>query len=104
VSYLADYAPAQELGFDEAELEQLFSLRGRASHAQSKKGIEELAAVEQECGRKLQRLKNLVERVLLTKKTWGSPTTTVEELTRLESYIGKDGKSVRLFRAFPAEP
>jgi hypothetical protein len=58
-------------------------LRGRASHAESKAGYDELVAVERECGRKVARLKNLVERVLLTKKNWGYPTVAVDERTEV---------------------
>jgi hypothetical protein len=91
VKLLANYPPAQQLGFDAEELGELHILRGRASHAQSKAGMRELIAVERECGLRLARLKNLVERVTLTKKTWGYPTIVVEELAPLRQYVGRKG-------------
>jgi hypothetical protein len=94
VALLASYPPAQRLRFEVAELAELNVLRGRASHAQSKAGVDELIAVERECGRRLGRLKNLVERVILTKKSWGYPTTAVEELAPLQAYIGPGGEQV----------
>ena len=42
----------------------------------------------------LPRLKNLVERVILTKKSWGYPTRAVEELARLQGYVGSNGEHV----------
>jgi hypothetical protein len=65
-------------------------LRGRASHARSKRGIREVRAVTQECRAKLPRLKSLVERVIATKKTWGAPTIAFETLFRLAGYVGPD--------------
>ena len=88
VGSLAAYVPATEMGFDEDELKDLLVWRGRASHAQSKAGERELVAVEAECGKRLPRLKNLAERVILTKKTWGSPTGAVDELAPLSGYVG----------------
>lgn len=94
VELLSQYPPARQLEFDEVELRDLLILRGRASHAQSKVGLRELVAVERECGRKLARLKNLVERVILTKKSWGYPTLAVEELAPLDAYVGRNGQQV----------
>jgi hypothetical protein len=94
VQLLAAYPPARQLGFDVKELADLRVLRGRASHAQSKAGVSELIAVEQECGRRVVRLKNLVERVILTKKSWGYPTVGVEELAPLAAYVGPAGEQV----------
>lgn len=94
VALLADYKPAQAMRFNEAELRELLTLRGRASHAQSKAGLRELAAVKRDCGARIGRLRNLVERVILTKKSWGYPTTGVEELARLDAYIGPNGEQV----------
>ena len=94
IQLLASYPPVQQLGFDDGELRDLLILRGRASHAQSKAGVHELMAVERECGRCLTRLKNLVERVILTKKSWGYPTTGVEELAPLQQYVGPRGEQV----------
>ena len=47
--------------------------------------------MEHDCGRKVTRLKNLVERVLLTKKEWGSPSLAIEELAPVEAYVTADG-------------
>jgi hypothetical protein len=101
VALLSDYRPAQKLGFDKSELEALRILRGQASHAVSKAGLKELVRVERECAEKLPRLKSLVERVILTKKDWGYPTTGVEELTPVQAYVGKDG-GVKLIRRLPS--
>jgi hypothetical protein len=98
VQLLASYPPTQQLSFDAEELRDLLVLRGRASHAQSKVGVSELIAVERECGRRVARLKNLVERVILTKKSWGYPTIGVDELTPLGGYVGPSGEQV-IFRA-----
>ncbi len=88
VALLAKYEPARKLHFDETEIKQLHVLRGRASHAQSSAGIKELVYVDQECAKQLPRLKNLCERVLLTKKAWGYPTLGTKELIPLAGYIG----------------
>jgi hypothetical protein len=93
VNDLAEYAPAHELGFDNAELEVLKALRDRASHAQMRGGLAEFNRVEADCGAKLSRLKSLVERVLLTKQDWGRGSKAVEELTPLWGYVGADGQN-----------
>lgn len=96
VALLADYPAAQQLGFDASELRELYMWRGRASHANGG-GLDELVRVEYECGRRLGRLKNLVERVILTKEEWGCPTTgdsAVEELAPLQAYVRRDGTLV----------
>jgi hypothetical protein len=85
---LASYPPAQELGFGRKELKDLLVLRGKASHAESKAGVSHLIALEHECRRRLPRLKNLVECVILTKKTWGLPTLDVGALAPLRAYVG----------------
>ncbi len=94
VKLLTSYPPAQQLAFDDAELQDLLVLRGRASHAQSKAGVLELIAVERDCGKRLGRLKSLVERVILTKEHWGYPTVGVEELAPLQAYVGPHGEPV----------
>ncbi len=88
VTLLTKYEPARKLRFDEAEVKQLLVLRGRASHAQSSAGIKELVYVDQECRKQLPRLKNLCERVILTKKDWGYPTVGTDELLPLAGFIG----------------
>ena len=101
VALLVEYEPARKLGFDEAEVKQLLVLRGRASHAQSSAGIKELVHVDQECSKQLPRLKNLCERVILTKKSWGYPTTGTDELLPLAGFIGPDN-SMTIFQT-PSE-
>jgi hypothetical protein len=88
---LADYEPARQLAFDRDELKELHTLRGRASHAESRSGVHELEHVERECGTRVARLKCLAERVILTKASWGSPTTGVNELSPLLAYVRRDG-------------
>ena len=103
VALLAKYEPARKLGFDEAEVKQLLLLRGRASHAQSSAGIKELVYVDQECSSQLPRLKNLCERVILTKKSWGHPTVGTDELLPLTSFIGP-ANSMTIFQTPSEEP
>ncbi len=97
VALLANYEPAGKLRFDEAEIKQFLVLRGRASHAQSSVGIKELVYVDQECARQLPRLKNLCERVILTKKAWGYPTVGTDELLPLTCFIGP-ANSIVMFK------
>jgi hypothetical protein len=92
VELLADYAPAQEIGFNRDELKQVLILRGRASHSGSRHGLEEMLAVGRECAEQVNRLKSLVERVILTKKTWGAPTTGVEKLAPASGWVGPGNK------------
>jgi hypothetical protein len=91
IQRLAEYGPVRQLGFDRDELRELHTLRGRASHAESRSGVHELEHVERECAARVARLKCLAERVILTKKSWGSPTTGIEELSPLLAYVQRDG-------------
>jgi hypothetical protein len=91
IDRLAEYGPASEMEFDRDELRDLHTLRGRASHAESRSGVHELEHVERECGTRLARLSCLAERVILTKRSWGYPTTAVEELSPLLAYVRRDG-------------
>jgi hypothetical protein len=100
---LASYPPAREFGFGRKELKDLLVLRGKASHAESNAGVSQLIAVEQECRRCLPRLKNLVEWVILTKKTWGLPTLEVEALAPLRAYVGPEGEQV-IYRVTAGSP
>jgi hypothetical protein len=89
VNTVAAYPPARELGFTKDELQELKELRGGVSHGMtSSEEAAELARVRE------QRLKSLVERVILTKKTWGTPDFAVEELTPATSWVGPNGKVV----------
>ena len=97
VRRLAKYKPAQDMGFDESELEHLRQLRGRASHAETTIPDMELDRVERECSEGLPRLQCLAERVILTKKTWRARSGGVSEgAPPLVSYVRKDGAIVRL--------
>jgi hypothetical protein len=87
IELLSEYEPAQAIGFTSDELKELLMLRGRASHAQSKAGCREPSVVERECERRVPRRENLVERVLLTKQDWGSPSTAVEELAHVQANV-----------------
>lgn len=91
VDLLADYPPAQEMGFDRDELEQLLVLRGRASHAATRPeaSLRELVDVSSSCARALPRLHNLAERVILTKQSWGHPTSGVAEIVPLTAFVGR---------------
>jgi hypothetical protein len=92
VKSLARYKPAVQLKFDASELNELLTPRGRASHAETKKPDEELGRVEVLCDQKLPRLFSLVERVILTKRTWGSRSGGVNKAPPpVMSYVGKDG-------------
>lgn len=93
VALLVEYRDAQLMGFDRGELDSLKVLRGRASHAQSRAGLAELRRVDRECEEKRQRLSHLVERVIVTKVTWGAPTTSATELP-LRQYTARDGSLV----------
>lgn len=94
IEQLAQYGPATQLGFDRAELRELHTLRGRASHAESRSGVHELEHVERACVARVARLKCLAERVILTKKSWGFSTRGVEELSPLRAFVRRDGTTV----------
>lgn len=95
VKRIAEFKPALQLKFDEEELEELRRLRGRASHAETNKPDLELSRVEGLCDQKLPRLLTLIERVILTKKTWSAPTGGVRESPPpVMSYVGKKGEVV----------
>lgn len=102
VALLAKFEPARMLRFDEAEIKQLLILRGRASHAQSSAGVKELVYVDRECTKQVPRLKNLCERVILTKKDWGYPTVGTDELLPLTGFIGP-ANSIVMFQSRNSE-
>ena len=88
---LADYPPAQELEFTKAELDALLILRGQISHSGNKGGLDELLRAGRKASEVVGRLKCLVERVVLTKASWGSRGTAVDELTLAVSWVNADG-------------
>ncbi len=98
IDRLAEFGPASEMEFDRDELKHLHTLRGRASHAESRSGVHELEHVERECGAQLARLSCLAERVILTKRSWGYATTAVEELSPLRAYVRRGGGLVYIQR------
>lgn len=63
------------MGFDLDELTELLVLCGRASHAQSRSGLDEIVTVEQSCRDRSLRLYHLVERVIVNKSTWAQPSS-----------------------------
>lgn len=89
IASLAAYPPAVELGFTRDELEDLRVFRGRASHAESRAGSHELRQVQSAVTEREGRLKTLVERVLMTKKQWGSRSAAVDELVPLKAWVGR---------------
>jgi hypothetical protein len=95
VDSLASFTPAARLGFDNEELADLLALRGRASHATSRPevSLHEVVQVQRECENALPRLKNLAERVILTKRSWGYRTLAVDELEPLQAYVGRDNST-----------
>jgi hypothetical protein len=91
VHLVAAYAPAHALGFTREELRELRTLRGKASHAASRGGSGELARVNAEVLNRLDRVKDLAERVILTKRRWNSSDLDIDALLPLESYVDADG-------------
>lgn len=90
ISLIAEFPPAQELGFEKKELEALLALRGQISHASSRPGPRDVARFEREATRRLGRLWTLVDRVILTKRD-SSQDLEVDELQPLVAHIGPDG-------------
>jgi hypothetical protein len=97
INVLANYEPARQLKFDDVELKRLLVLRGRASHAASRAGINELRSVNVDVSDRIGRLAALVEQVILTKKSWGFPTTAVERLAPLTGFVDASG-AITLFQ------
>lgn len=85
---LAQFPPLLEIDVTFDELRTLHAYRGRASHAQSRRGVSELRHVRTFTSEHEGRLKCIAERVLMTKKEWGSRSLAVNELARLRSWIG----------------
>jgi hypothetical protein len=83
---LASFPPAVAFGFDERELERLRALRGRAAHAATRKPRADAEAVRRLTLESREKLRSLVRRVLLTKKTWGKPTCDVQSVKIPSAY------------------
>jgi hypothetical protein len=92
VVLLAGFEPATDMEFTVQELKALLTLRGRASHLNSKKGRREYQAVRHETDEKLPRLKSLVEQVVLTKCNWGVEDVDIKPILRLEAYVNPKGE------------
>lgn len=91
VELLVQFEPAQHMAFDLDELRRLRVLRGRAAHAYSSAGLREIVEVGQLCDFKLARLRNLAERVLLTKRHWGTRDLATDERLKLAAYVDQTG-------------
>lgn len=85
---LARFPPLTELGVTFEELKELHAYRGRASHARSRSGVTELRHVRAFTTEREGRLRCLVERVLMTKKDWGTRSLAVAELAGLRAWVG----------------
>jgi hypothetical protein len=94
VALLGEYPPAVLIGFTPDEIHGLWVLRGRASHAESRAGLNEILAVEGDVRRSVARLKSLVERVIMTKEQWGTATLEVRDLLPPSSWVGPGGSIV----------
>jgi hypothetical protein len=98
VELMSAYWPAVQIGFTRTELDRLYVLRGRASHAQSRAGLDEILAVEREVQGSVERLKSLVERVIVTKEPWGAADLAHRELLPPTSWVGPGGSIVLIQR------
>ena len=98
VQLLSNYVPAQKMEFDRDEINNFLILRHRASHAERKKGIEELLEVGPQCADSLPRLENLVERVLSTKVNWGSPDIGFTEAIPVSGFVGPEKNAITMYK------
>jgi hypothetical protein len=80
ITLLAEYPPVAKRGLSREDLEQLLVIRGRASHAATKAPGREWWQIQDLVSEHLGTLLSLVDLVVLTKKSWASPTTGVEQL------------------------
>lgn len=87
---LSQFGPAQRLGFDLDELEDLRTIRGQISHASSRLGTREVSRSEMSAGESLGRLWSLVDWVILSKKD-SSQSLEEAELRPLAAFIRRDG-------------
>ena len=88
------FEPAIAIGFTFEELKNLWVLRGRASHAESKAGIEEHKFISKQISKVLPRLKSLIEQVLVTKKSWGASSLDVDRIAEVSGFVDRDGNLV----------
>ncbi|MFO7915384.1 MAG: hypothetical protein R6U43_06810 [Candidatus Krumholzibacteriales bacterium] len=94
INSLSKYEPAKQLEFTKKELKEHHTLRGRASHADSRTGLKELTYVIRETSKKHTRLKCLIEQVLITKAEWGSANLTYERITPITGFTKENGSMV----------
>lgn len=80
INLLSEYPPVVRDGPSREILEQLLVVRGRASHAATRGPGREWSKIQELVSEHLGTLLTLVDLVILTKKTWGSPTCGVERL------------------------
>jgi len=85
VRRLAEFMPLAGLNFSKKDLKRLKVLRDRASHAYSRTNEQELRRIEADVDELILPLTSIVERVLLTKKTWGRKDIEVEQLAPLSA-------------------
>ena len=71
---LSRFSPVKEIPLKFEDLNKLKVIRGRASHAYSRKGAAEAEAIRIECEENLTSLKDLVSIVIDQKDPWGSPS------------------------------
>ena len=71
---LSKFQPVMDVPLSYQSIKNLLVLRGRASHANSKKGANEARALRVECEENLSTLKNLVSIVIDHKSPWGNPS------------------------------
>lgn len=91
VELAAACSAARDLEFTQAELSELKVLRGRASHASSRAGAEEIAYVERAAGEALSRVEALAEALIIRKSEWGTRSLEVEEASPRYPYVRRDG-------------
>lgn len=82
-----------ELEFDREDFRALHSLRGRVSHAESRKGQLELARAEAEATRQVPRLRSFAEALICHKQEWGSRSLATSPFAG-GGYVGPDGRIV----------
>lgn len=94
VGLVSSCEAARDMEFTESEFRDLYKLRGRASHAQSKSGVDEASAVEREAARVVNRLQGLAEALVVRKVHWGNRTLEMHPLSRPLPFIRSDGARV----------
>ncbi len=94
VDLLSRCEAAQDMEFTKQELQDLHTLRGRASHASSRADFDEVASVERESAKVVARLQGLAEALIVRKADWGSRTVAVDPSSPRYPYVRRDGSIV----------